>query len=157
MQERLNRLLKILIDEIFDTSEASNQSVEEISAKLLKQGYSQIEIHKALELLLINLDDTKIQDYQFQKTFKPLAIRFLEPEEQQFISAEAYGYLVLLQELRLLEPVQVEQVLERSFMTGAEKIGVNELRKIVVQILIGKELKNFDTDAIFHPGNNEIN
>jgi uncharacterized protein Smg (DUF494 family) len=81
----------------------------------------------------------------------------LEPEEQQFISAEAYGYLVLLQELRLLDPVQVEQVLERSFMTGAEKIGIKELSKIVVQILIGKELKNFDTDAIFHPGNNEIN
>jgi uncharacterized protein Smg (DUF494 family) len=157
MQERLNKLLKILIDEIFDTSETPNQSVEEISAKLLKQGYSQIEIHKALELLLINLDDPKIQDYQSQKSPKTLAIRFLEPEEQQFISAEAYGYLVSLQELRLLDPLQVEQVLERSFMTGAEKIKVEDLRKIVMQTLIGKELKSFETDAIFHPGNNEVN
>ena len=87
----------------------------------------------------------------------PPPIRMLIPEEMHFFNADAHGYLIQLQALELVDALQVEQIIERCFLMGLSRVELDDLKMVVSQFLLGKELGTFDTDAVYYPGNDRLN
>lgn len=157
MQERIEKIIEFLIEEIFVRERSKTSSVEELSKLLLKKGFTQKEIHRALEQLLHTLDMKAFQGWKRRDRSTTPALRILIPEELSFFSKEAYGYLIQLQVLGLIDALKVEQIIERCFLMGMGKVGIDDVKTVVSQFLLGKELGTFDTDAVFYPGNDKLN
>lgn len=157
MQERINEIIEFLMREIAQLREPLGHSIEKLSKKLLKKGYTEGEIHKAVEWVILNLDKPQKPAASRKFPHPGMSLRVLIPEEMQFFSPPAYGYLIQLQTLGIISPLQVDLIIERCFLMGLSQAGVDEVKTVVSQLLLGKELGTFDTDSVYHPGNDTIN
>ena len=157
MQERINKIIEFLIKEISQLSEPFGLSIEKLSEKLLKEGYTEREIHKAVEWVIMNLNHENVSYASQIVKQSPPAVRFLIAEELNFFSPEAHGYLIQLQMLGIISALQVEQIIERCFLLGMGKAGIDDVKTVVSQMLLGKEVGTFDTDAVYYPGNDMLN
>ncbi len=88
---------------------------------------------------------------------KIFPIRILNDMERSYFTREAFGYMVHLQTMRILTPLQIEQIIERCLMMGFGKVNLEDLKNMVTQMMIGREPGNFNTDAVYHPGNDSVN
>ena len=159
MQERINEIIEFLIKEISQLAEPATLglNLEELSERLLEEGYTEREIHKAVEWVVSDLSKKHLS-LPSNKEKKTLpSLRILVAEELSFFTPEAYGYLIQLQTLGIIVPMQVEQVIERCFFMGLTRIDVDELKSIVFQILLGKETGTIKTKTVYHPGNDKLN
>lgn len=157
MQERIDEIIKLLIKEISQLSDPVGLDLKRLSDRLLEEGYTEREIHKAVEWVITNLNNDQDPDASKASRHSPPSLRILISEEQNFFTPEAYGYLIQLQSLGIVNPLQVEHIIERCFLMGLNRVGVEDLKTVVSQILLGKEIGNFNTDSVYHPGNDRIN
>ncbi|RMG34958.1 MAG: DUF494 family protein [Methanobacteriota archaeon] len=157
MQERINEIIDWLLQELSHSSEPYHLDFEAISQKLLEKGYTEREIHKALEWIIMNI--TKDRNLIPKRSGKksPPPIRLLLEEELRFFTPESYGYLLNLQSMGILNGLQVEQVIERCFLSGLVRVEVEELKNIVSQILMEERGKTSASNHFYHPGNDRIN
>ena len=61
----------------------------------------------------------------------PRPMRVLGPHERSRFTAEAWGYLVGLSRSGLLEPVELEHVIERVLTNFDGRVGLTDLRLIL--------------------------
>jgi len=157
MQERILEIIQLLIKEISHVSEPSRSEIEKISRKLVKNGFTEGEVKQAIEIVVTYLKSS-IPSSEFPNQRKPaLSIRILNEAEKSLFTREAYGLLVQLQSIQLLSPLAIEKIIERILMLGFNQVTVEDLNYLIAHILIGRELEQFGTDAVFHPGSNSIN
>ncbi len=157
MQEKINQIIRYLLKEISEYGGVHGPNIEKLSRQLIKEGYTEPEIHQAVEWVITNLGEENLPaDYPTPAAETP-SLRYLTPEEQVFFSKEAYGYLIQLQSLRILDPLRVEHIIEYSVLGGLDKVDLENLKSITAQVLLGKEIGTFNTDAVYHPGNDRIN
>lgn len=157
MPERINEIIEFLIDEISQLTGPVGLNIEKISAKLRKQGYTEREIHKAVEWVILNLNEDPRKPSPRSRKNPPPSLRTLISEELNYFTPAAHGCLIQLQTLGILNALQVEQVIERCFLAGISQADIDEVKMVVSQFLLGKELRGFDTDAVYHPGNDKVN
>jgi len=157
MQERIDEIIRFLIKEISQLSDPVGLDLKKLSDLLLKEGYTEREIHKAVEWVITNLNNDEMPATSPAGSRNQPSLRILISEEQNFFTAQAYGYLIQLQSLGIVNPLQVEQIIERCFLMGLNRIDVEDLKTVVSQILLGKEIGNFNTNSVYHPGNDRIN
>jgi len=60
--------------------------------------------------------------------------------ERSVISTKAFGYLIQLRELGIIDEVDFEQVLERAMMLGTTKVDVEDIKSIVASFLNHHEI-----------------
>lgn len=137
-------------------SEPKSSDIEKISQKLVKKGFSEVEVQEALEIVITYLKSARSPALSRNKKNLP-SVRLLSDSELPFFTREAHGFLVELQTLRLLTPLHVEQIIDRALMMGLPRINLDDMKFIVAQILIGRETEAFNTDAVYHPGNDRVN
>ncbi len=157
MQERIDKIIEFLLKEIIHLTDPLGLNLEKVSQKLLKKGYTEPEIHKAVEWVIMNLNDDQFPASARKGAKQPPSLRVLIADELNFFSPEAYGYLIQLQTLGIVNALQVEQIIERCFLMGFGRIDIHEIKTVVSQILLGRELGTFDTDAVYYPGNDKLN
>ena len=158
MHERITKIIEFLINAISTGAETPDPNFEHLSEMLLEKGFTEKEIHKAVEWVILNLnpEDVPIRQ-QPDVRFSP-ALRTLIAEEISFFSKEAYGHLIQMQLLGILNPIQVEQVIERAFMLGISRIDLEEIRAIVTQVLLGQgQDPAFLPSLLLAPGNDRVN
>ena len=63
-------------------------------------------------------------------------LRMLNDFERSLISPQAYGYILQLSQLGLLDDLQIEELIERAIFTCAESVELHDLKRIVSSIIL---------------------
>lgn len=151
MQEKIVEILVYLISEL-----RKNTPIADIDLSVLSQkGYSTTEISTAFNWLFekVNHGDAMITD---TAESSPHSHRVLHEAERMVIGAEAYGYLIQLRELGLINDLDIEVLIDRIMMSGYVSITVEEIKLLVVGLLMeNDDSMNFGSRKMLH-GNDTI-
>ncbi len=130
MQEKIVEILVYLIGEL-----RNNIPINDIDLSVLsKKGYSTTEISTAFNWLYEKISDGEniITD---TAPSSPHSHRVLHDVERAVINAEAYGYMIQLRELGLINDMDIEVLIDRIMMSGYVTIELNEVKTMVAQLM----------------------
>ena len=157
MNERVVEILIYLMTEIHENQEGMEQ-IDGISNDLKQQGYTENEINTAFSWLFERIKSDTEQIFKYEKNIKVNSFRALHDIEKIVITPKAYGYILQLQHLNLLDGSDVEQVIERAMMLGSSLVNIDDIKSIVASIFfnsdnpghnfLGKSI--LDTDGMIH-------
>ena len=138
------RVIEVIIQLMKDLSEYQyNQNdINSVAENLSTLGYTNEEITAALVWLLKRLDNqTEISDkvYQYIPPKKTKTFRILHDIEQMIITPEAYGYIIQLRELGLLDDEQTERIIERAMGLNGQRITAEEMKLVIASVLFDPE------------------
>lgn len=154
MQERLMEILVQLLKEIHSTSDIT-VTLNDISEQLLQQGYSESELSMALSWL-----NTKMQKQSEEcQSVSPLhgSIRVLHPVERMMLNAEAYGYLLHLEHLGLIEKDQIETIIEKAIASGKSEITIHDIKMMLASLVIDAEQTDWtSSNAMWSEDDNNL-
>jgi uncharacterized protein Smg (DUF494 family) len=132
------RIVKILIY-VLNEARRTNKPIGEIDlAPLERKGFSTAEISTAFSWLFDRLRSGGDVRSTLGET-GAASFRILHPMEQYVLTPEAFGYLLQLKELEILDEVEFETVIERTLMSGFERLGVDDIQDIIASVLFEKE------------------
>ena len=81
--------------------------------------------------------------------------RILHYAERMMLTKEAYGYLLELYNLQLIDALTLEQIIEQAMLRSLERITLDKIKEIAVTHLFGNA-ENF-TSTVYLTGNESIN
>jgi uncharacterized protein Smg (DUF494 family) len=147
MQERIVEILMYVLNEVRKT----NKQIGEIDISTLeRQGYSQTEISLAFSWLFDRLSGNIEQAPRLPEQHST-SFRILHQAEKYVITTEAFGYLIQLRELNIISDAEFEIIIERSLLSGFERLEISAIQAIVASVLFdaGHSGKNRG-EMIFH-------
>jgi uncharacterized protein Smg (DUF494 family) len=137
MYQRIMELLVLLMDEFGRTSFQSDQ-MDHLSEDLLRRGYTEHEINAAFFWLYHRFweegEHSRPRTLDLQEPSNT-SHRVLNSFEQRYIKPEAYGYLLQLRNLQLIDGRELERIIERAFMLDAVPAGLEEIKMVVQSLL----------------------
>jgi Smg protein len=129
MQEKIIELIVYLMREIRERRDISKVDM----SKLAERGYSQTEISTALSWIYdkMNLREPlkKVEGSRAR------SYRVFHEAERQIITKEARGFLIEMYELGLIDHIDMENIIERSLMSGVNVIGRDEIKSIAAAVI----------------------
>jgi uncharacterized protein Smg (DUF494 family) len=137
MQERIVEIIVYLIHEM-----QTDKRLGEIDLRTLSdRGYTQNEISTAFSWLFdkIHLGDNILVD---GNRSQPHSHRVLHDSERAIIAPQAYGYLLELRELRLLDDMDIELAIDRIMMAGFGSVGIDEMKSVIASIIFDYDDSN---------------
>ena len=137
MQERIVEIIVYLIHEM-----QADKRLGEIDLRVLSdRGYTQNEISTAFSWLFdkIHLGDNILSD---RRRRLPHSYRVLHDAERAIISPEAYGYLLELRELGLLDDMDIELAIDRVMMAGFGTVGIVEMKSVIASVIFDYDDSN---------------
>jgi uncharacterized protein Smg (DUF494 family) len=136
MEDRLVDIIIAIVDRLVDR-EATSDTVEGLTRSLVTDGYSITEINTAFMWLYHAVDDSFFEDGRVLSAGRPKAtLRMLNEFEKSMITPQAYGYILQLGQLGLLDDLQIEDLIERAIYTCADPIELNDVKRIVPSIIL---------------------
>ncbi|TDI84908.1 MAG: DUF494 family protein [Caldithrix sp.] len=138
MNERVVEILIYIMSEIRRNRSVSKK-LDFLSENLIKKGYSESEITSAFTWLLDRLNSETEELIERRGAALKNSRRHLHEIERSVISVEAYGYIIQLRELGIVNDVDVEQILERALMLGTGRVRVEDVKGIVGSMLFSPE------------------
>lgn len=145
MNERVVEILVYIMNQIRSNKGDLNQ-LEVLSQDLLNRGYSQNEISSAFSWLLDKIRNNFEELVKNSGPSSSFSFRILHDLEQMIITPEAFGYLLQLKALELLDDYDVEQIIERAMMLGTTQVDLDQLKAIIASV-ISQQNSTFDGDA----------
>ncbi len=156
MNERVVEILIYLMHEIRQ-KRGNIELMDGISKDLIGKGYTENEINAAFSWLFERFkSDT--EDILVNEEADVNSYRMLSDIEKLVVSSEAFGYLIQLRQLRLIEQSEMEQIIERAMMLGVSSIGTEEIKTVVAALFfnsddsdmlpLGKSI--LDPDSMIH-------
>jgi len=128
--ERVVEIIVYIMSEMrLNQQTIRNMNFKVISKKLSDDGYTEKEINSALTWMIEKFKADK------KKTDAATPHRLLHEFEKMTIAPEAYGYLIQLQQLGLLNEIEIEQVIERAMITEIVPVTLNQMKEIVSAII----------------------
>ena len=137
MYHRIMELLVLLMDEFGKVSFQSDQ-VDHISEDLIRRGYSEQEINTAFFWLYHRFwgeGDTTLPRLLDLQEPAETSHRVLNSIELRYITPEAFGYLLQLRSLRLIDTRDMERIIERTLMLDVVPAGVEEIKMVAQTVL----------------------
>jgi len=113
--------------------------IADVSQTLVGHGYTQQEVNTAFAWLFERLQAQAEVVVDPTKPLQPKPNRILHAVEQLMIQPDAYGYLLELRELGLINDTQTELIIERAMLTGARSVTRDDLKTIAAPILLESE------------------
>ncbi len=151
MQERLVEILVYVLNKVRTT----NKQIGEIDTSALeKQGYSQNEISLALSWLFDRINAEPEQTPAFDQ--HSVSFRVLHPMEKHAITPEAFGYLIQLRELHIINDSQVEMIIERAWLNDSGRLDVPAIQSIAASIVFSLEHSSWREGDIIIPADDTI-
>jgi uncharacterized protein Smg (DUF494 family) len=136
MDERLVDLMIAIVDRLVDRDTKSD-SVERLTLSLMTDGYSITEINSAFMWLYHTVDDSFFEDGSLLPHGRTNAtLRILNDFEKSMITPQAYGYILQLSQLGLLDALQIEELIERAIYSCTESVELNDVKRIVPSIIL---------------------
>lgn len=137
MQERIVEIIVYLIHEMH-----ADKRLGEIDLRVLSdKGYTQNEISTAFSWLFdkIHLGDNILPAGRRRSQHSH---RVLHDAERNVITAEAYGYLLEMRELGLLDDMEIELIIDRIMMAGFGSVTILEMKSVVASVMFDYDDSN---------------
>ncbi len=138
MNERVVEILVYIMTEM-DGMQSQPGKLEVISRDLLQKGYPQHEISFAFSWLFERYNGETEELQRNSGATLAASFRVLHQAERMIIAREAFGYLLQLKQLRLLNDIQIEYVIERAMMSGLHRVNEVEVKALVAAVLFSPE------------------
>ncbi len=149
--ERIIELVIILMSEIH-----KKESVEELDiTKFEKAGYSNIEISTAVSWLIDENANFLKPIHDLQN--KDKSFRILSQVEQDLFTVEAWGEVIQMLSLGLINYETIELLIERSLLGGIYKIDGRFLRYFLAYYLFDINITGYPNNRYVLAGNETIN
>ncbi len=133
MERHIVEILAILIRE-YPEGAITPDDFEPIANNLIGLGYTHQEIEAAL-FWFYNRQELRFQN-KAEDHFSKESFRFLHDAERNVISPEAYGYLIELQQLSLINLTEMDMIIERAVMIGGRGLDTNEIKMFIAAIIM---------------------
>jgi Smg protein len=135
MNENVVDILIYLYENYMDNDQDSISDQSQIHDELIQAGFPEQEVNKAFQWM----DELALR--QTPDTF-PLnpqgSTRIYTEEEKRRIDTDSRGLLMFLEQNSILNPAGRELVIDRAIALGAQTIGVEELKWVVLMVLINQ-------------------
>jgi uncharacterized protein Smg (DUF494 family) len=138
MTERVVEILIYIMMEIRKNHDVSRK-LDLLSRNLIKKGYTESEISSAFTWLLDKIDHDAEEMLPPQNASLKHSFRHLHEIERTIIEPEAYGYIIQLRELGIIDEFDVEQILERILMLGPSRVDVSDVKSLISSLLSNSE------------------
>lgn len=140
MHEKVLEILIYLMNE-FNQRQGALENISELSQGLLGHGYTENEINLAFSWFFEKLED-RMEDSEMIGTdsYSKDSVRILHEAERLVFLPDAYGYLLRLKALGLIDLFQMETIIERAMMTGNRDMSAEDIKAIVASVVFGGNL-----------------
>ena len=136
MDERLIEIIVAIVDKLVDRGTGAD-TVESITRSLMFEGYSAQEINTAFMWLYHTVDESFFEEGKILLTDKSRGtVRVLNDFERTMITPEAYGYILQLSQLGLLDNLQVEELIDRAMYSCGDMVELIDVKRIVPSIIL---------------------
>ncbi|MBM3264233.1 MAG: DUF494 family protein [candidate division Zixibacteria bacterium] len=138
MYEKVMEIIVLLMKHMQDEQGCFND-IADVSQTLVGYGYTQKEVNTAFAYLFERL---QAQAEPVVATTSPIQHkpnRILHAIERLIISPEAYGYLIQLRELGLIDDAQTETIIERAMLSGARTVTQDDVKAIAASMLLATD------------------
>ena len=128
--EKVIEIIVLLLGELKDNKKLGEVDVQ----KLTRMGYTQNEINTAFSWIYSKIKTgEKILDI---KSSNKRSHRVLHEVEKNIISADAFGYIIQLRELGLLNDTEIEDLIDKIMASGYMKVTQEDMKQIIAGYLL---------------------
>lgn len=150
MQEKIIEIIVYILNEIKGSKQINDIDLN----KLNRDGYTEAEINSAFAWIFSKMDSGK-------KLFNEPPVtsnshRFFHAAEQSILSTDAMGYLIQMKELGIISDLDLEMIIDKIFLSGYQKAGVDEVKLIISSLLFDFEDKSNSLDRLILQNNETI-
>ena len=132
--------LVVLVAEL---SQKRDKSFKELDKELLHRGYSSEEIEQALFWMSSQWHPV---DKRSHGSFSRPAFRVLSPWETMCLEDEAYGYLLRLQNLGIIDAEQFERIMKRIVPYSGERLQIADIKALAGIVIFHLNADDGDDD-----------
>ncbi|HYF02437.1 MAG TPA: DUF494 family protein [Patescibacteria group bacterium] len=139
MFERIIEIIIYVISEL--RQETKIQDINLL--KLQEMGYSQSEISAAFSWLADRVEmSAQMPNFMKPTDEKPSqdSFRILHLAERELFSKEAWGEILEMEQIGLLNSTHIEEIIERCAMAGYKVTDVTEVRNMAAQLLFHAQM-----------------
>jgi len=131
-------VLLYLFENYMDDGQELDPDQEYLIDELTQAGFPRGEVQKAFNWLedLSSLHDTEPVGIAAPSAAK--ALRSYAPEELEKLDVDCRGFLLLLEQRGLLEPLSRELVLDRVLALESEELNLEQLKWVVLMVLFNR-------------------
>ena len=131
--------------------------IEEMSDELKGQGYTESEINAAFDWVYDRVDGVDPSEVVYRSGFTSQAFRVLHPAERAVLSPEAYGQLIEMRSLGMIDLEDFERLIDRALAIGGP-MSAEDLRTLVYSYLFEEGTRAGGKGAlnITRPGSSSI-
>jgi len=133
MKESVLDVLMYLFETFVDSDDEPEPNRNELKEELTRAGFRDGEIDRALDWL-DGLNSTGATSSEPQRT----AFRVFDSAEQERLDAPSRGYLLQLEQIGILQPIQRELVIDRLLALDNEEIDVEQTKWVVMMVLFSQ-------------------
>lgn len=146
-----NRVLEIVVYlmDHMRQNHGALPSVDDLTPDLRKMGYSDTEITSAYSWVIDRFENTN-ETFFSQFPDEHHSNRVLTQYERLQLTPDAYGFLVKLINLNVIDDEQFESVLERSLSASTRYVGLDQV-KLMTAAVIFNEFSEAESLALFDP------
>jgi Smg protein len=150
MQEKVIEIIVYILNEM-----RNSKHINEIDIKRLNSdGYTDAEINTAFAWIFSKIEaGEKVFTGHSEET---KSHRFFHNSEQNILSTEAMGYLIQMKELGIISGMDEELIIDKIFMAGYQKAGVEEIKLIISSLLFDFEDKTNSINRLVLQNNETI-
>jgi len=136
MKENVLDVLMYLFENYMDEEDEFSPDRDELKLELQEAGFAHAEVDKALSWLdgLIDLQNEHALDNQQTHN----AFRFYTATEQKRLNTECRGFLLFMEQIGVLDPITRETVIDRVMALGADDIGLDHLKWVIMMVLFNR-------------------
>jgi Smg protein len=139
MKENVIDVLMFLFDNYLSLGEGVSTDEETLTNELYEAGFEVIEINKAFDWLegLIKIRQLPIGRISKNEA----AFRIYTEEEQKKLDCACRGFLLGLENMKLIDPMSREIIIDRSMAIDIETIRLPQFKRIVGLIMMSRTSK----------------
>ena len=132
MKESILEVLLYLFEHHISAGNANKLNEDELELELEKVGFLLLEIHKALDWLenMTMISNNLIEESSHHRT-----MRIFNDVEQKLLDVRCRGYLLFLEQVRILDVKTREIVVERVLALDEGKIDLDQIKCVVFMVL----------------------
>jgi len=140
LYEKIIEIIVYLLSELKNNKQLADVDME----NLANLGYTQNEINTAFSWVYSKI-------YAGEKIFldpksDTRSQRFLHDAEQNIVSPEAYGYLVQLKELGLINNMDIDLIIDKIMVSSYSNVSKEDMKSIIATYLLDIDEMN-DTNS----------
>lgn len=150
MQEKIIEIIVYILNEIKDSKQLNDIDLK----KLNRDGYTEAEINSAFAWIF-----SKIESGNMLVNDAPVTSnshRFFHTAEQNIFTTDAMGYLIQMREFGIITDLDLELIIDKIFLSGYQKAGIEEVKLILSSLLFDFEDKSNSLNRLILQNNETI-